>query len=59
MTKWWIKAFWLLAGVGVLAYLWSKREIRATVTAGEPTLTYRSHAPATIWEDTYSPAGDV
>jgi len=35
------KWFWLLAGLGVFAYLWSKREVHATVTAGEATVTYK------------------
>ena len=42
-----MKWFWIIAGLGVAAYLWSKREVRATVTAGEPTISYKGSE--SIW----------
>jgi hypothetical protein len=44
---------WLLLGglvaAGVVVYLASKREVRATVTAGDASITYRSEKPVGEW----------
>jgi hypothetical protein len=36
------KWFWIAAAIGVVLYLYSKREVHATVTAGDATITYKS-----------------
>jgi len=39
------KYFWIFAGLGVLLYLYSKREVKATITTGEPTISYAGKEP--------------
>lgn len=39
------KYFWILAGLGVLLYLYSKREVKASITVGEGTVSYAGKAP--------------
>jgi hypothetical protein len=49
------KQAWVVGGLvvaaGVVIYLASKREVSATVTAGDPTVTYRARATSAASDD--------